>query len=154
VVGRAAPTQRRVCDGRGCRREPNRNFVLRSHQNRTAAEVRFISQVCRSDLRRISQAKSERVRSTWVPATSLLTCPSPPFLSNLSAQLLTGAMDLLRGRSTDLRKVFEGEQSIMDLLPFGPPVQWSAGPESQGTSAKGPKDQRTATPTQTYPAPA
>ena len=44
-----------------------------SHKNRTGAEVDFARETRRSNLRRISQAKSERVRRTWIPTASLLT---------------------------------------------------------------------------------
>jgi hypothetical protein len=46
---------------------------LRSHQNRTGAEVGLARETRRRNLRRISQTKSERVRGTWIPTTSLVT---------------------------------------------------------------------------------
>jgi hypothetical protein len=45
---------------------------LRSHQNRKGAEVGFARETRRRNLRRISQAKSERVKRTWIPTTDLL----------------------------------------------------------------------------------
>ena len=45
----------------------------RSHQNRKGAEIDFTGDTRGSNLRRISPAKSERVRRTWIPAASLLT---------------------------------------------------------------------------------
>ena len=37
------------------------------------AKVGFARETCRSNLRRISSPKSERVRRTWISITSLLT---------------------------------------------------------------------------------
>ena len=47
--------------------------LLRSYQNRKGAEVDFARETRRRNLRRISQAKSERVRRTWIPTTPLVT---------------------------------------------------------------------------------
>jgi predicted ATPase len=45
-------------------RRPKLGFVSGSHQHRTGAEVNFAREACRSNLRRISQAKSARAGST------------------------------------------------------------------------------------------
>jgi hypothetical protein len=46
---------------------------VRSNQNRKATEVDFARETRGSILRRIPPPKSERVRRTWIPTTSLLT---------------------------------------------------------------------------------
>jgi hypothetical protein len=48
-----------------------------SHQNRKGAKVGFARETRRSNLRRISQAKSERVRRGWIPTISLINHPIP-----------------------------------------------------------------------------
>ena len=60
---------------------PKLRLRSRSHQNRKGAEVDFIRETRRSNLRRIPPPKSERVRRTWIPTTSLVTsCSSRPFV--------------------------------------------------------------------------
>jgi len=50
--------------------------TARCHQNRKGAEIGFATETRRSNLRGISSTKSERVRRTWIPTTSLLTHPA------------------------------------------------------------------------------
>ena len=45
---------------------------MRSRENRKGAEVDFARETRRRHLRRISQAKSECVRRTWIPTAPLL----------------------------------------------------------------------------------
>ena len=53
------------------------------------AEVGFARETRRSNLRRISQAKSERVRRTWIPTTSLVTfLQLLPFVQCLASEIL------------------------------------------------------------------
>ena len=53
--------------------------------NRKAAEVGFARETRRSNLRGISQAKSERVRRKWIPTTTLIAARNAPaFRSNHS----------------------------------------------------------------------
>ena len=42
------------------------------HKNRKGAEVGFAGETRRRNLHRISHAKSERVRRTWIPTISLV----------------------------------------------------------------------------------
>jgi hypothetical protein len=57
-----------------------------SHQNRKGAKVGFARETRRSNLRRISQAKSERVRRGWIPTISLIN-HQIPVLSMQAEQL-------------------------------------------------------------------
>jgi hypothetical protein len=62
---------------------------LRSHQHRKGAEVGFATETRRRNLRGISQAKSERVRRTWIPTTSLIiSCSSLPFVQHRTREIL------------------------------------------------------------------
>jgi hypothetical protein len=63
-----------------------RGFVMPSHQNRKGAKVGFARETRRSNLRRISQAKSERVRRGWIPTISLIN-HQIPVLSMQAEQL-------------------------------------------------------------------
>jgi hypothetical protein len=49
-----------------------RGFILRSHQNRAGAEIDFDGDMRRNNLCVIPPPKSELVRRTWIPTTSLL----------------------------------------------------------------------------------
>jgi hypothetical protein len=50
-----------------------RGLILRSHQDRTGAEVGFASETRRSNLRGIPPPKSEHAGRARIPTTSLLT---------------------------------------------------------------------------------
>jgi hypothetical protein len=51
------------------------------------AEVCFARETRRNNLRGIPPPKNERVRRTWIPATSLLTlCSSPPFVQGFPSE--------------------------------------------------------------------
>ena len=76
MVCRIVPAPRGVSRGSGRRRDTNSGSVLRSHQNRKGAEVGFTGETRRSNLRGISAPKKERIRRTWIPATSLVTACS------------------------------------------------------------------------------
>jgi hypothetical protein len=53
--------------------KPNRGFVLRSYENRKGAEVCFVRETRRGNLRGIPSPKNERASGRWIPTTSLLT---------------------------------------------------------------------------------
>jgi hypothetical protein len=59
---------------------PERGIVLQSRQNRTGAEFGFVTETRGSNLRRISEAKSECVRRTWIPTNPLVIAHSAPSL--------------------------------------------------------------------------
>jgi hypothetical protein len=58
---------------------------VHSHQNCKGAEIGFVRETRRSNLRRIPQAKSECVRRTWIPTTSLVASCSDLVASNCLA---------------------------------------------------------------------
>jgi hypothetical protein len=80
----------RIFRDNGCRGDSNRGFLLRSHQNRKGAEVGFGRETYRSYLRGISSSKSERVRRTWIPTTSLVNHPIPGSHKRLNLQRSQG----------------------------------------------------------------
>jgi hypothetical protein len=56
-------------------RAPRLRLHSAQQSNRTGAEVNFAWETRRSNLRRIPQAKGERVRRMWIPTTSLTDHP-------------------------------------------------------------------------------
>ena len=63
---------------------------MRSHRNRKGAKVGFTGETRRSNLRGIPSPKGERVRRTWIPATSLVN-------STLHGGIPEAAIDGLNG---------------------------------------------------------
>jgi len=93
VVCWIAPASRCVANGYGRQAVGDWGLVPRGDQRRKEAEGNIARETRRSNLRRISQAKGERVRRTWVPTTSLMTARSA-----LSLGLVVGSPALSNKR--------------------------------------------------------
>jgi hypothetical protein len=69
----AIPAPRCLSNKAWCRWGSNWGSILPGNQDREGTKVDFLDEACRSDLRRISQAKSESDKRRWIPTTYLLT---------------------------------------------------------------------------------
>jgi hypothetical protein len=77
---------------------------MRSHQNRKATEVDFARETRRSNLRGIPSPKSERVRRTWIPTTSLVICNSLLFVQRPAHESFA-ELKMLFSQTTDFERM-------------------------------------------------